>query len=52
MSYVYFYIGHLVSIIMNKFDCGWPNRFYNYCMLKSVDIQNKTGKGPWRKRKP
>ena len=47
MSYILYYIGHLISIPMNRFDLGWLYRYYNWCMLRSVEYQEKSGKGPW-----
>lgn len=49
MSYFYYYIGHIISKPMLAFDWAWLYKSYNYFMLKSGDIQRKTGKGPWRR---
>jgi hypothetical protein len=49
MSYFYYYIGHIISKPMLVFDWAFLYKSYNYFMLKSADIQDKTGKGPWRR---
>ena len=48
-SYLYYYIGHILSIPMYKWDCfSWLYPAYNWLMIKSYDIQEETGcKGPW-----
>lgn len=48
MSYFYYYIGHIISKPMNAFDWDFLYKLYNYFMIKSADIQYRTGKGPWR----
>jgi len=47
MSYILFYLGHIVSIPLNKFDWDWLYPTYKWLMLKSLTIQKKNGKGPW-----
>lgn len=49
MSYFYFYIGHIISKPMLWFDWAFLYKSYNYLMIKSSDIQHKTGKGPWKR---
>jgi hypothetical protein len=49
MSYILFWIGDAISKPMLAFDWAWLYKFYNYLMLKSADIQHKTGKGPWKR---
>ena len=47
MSYVYYYIGHIISLPM-RWDCfAWLNPAYQYFMDKSYVTQINTGKGPW-----
>lgn len=49
MSYFYYYIGHIISKPMLWFDWAFLYKSYNFVMLKSADIQHKTGKGPWKR---
>ena len=52
VGYLYFYIGNIISKPMNYFDWGWLYPLYNWFMLRSVDIQIETGKGPWTMHEP
>ena len=47
MSYILYWLGHIVSRPMLWFDWAFLYKTYNYLMIKSADIQHKTGKGPW-----
>jgi hypothetical protein len=49
MSYFYYYIGCIISKPMLWFDWAFLYKSYNFVMLKSADIQHKTGKGPWKR---
>ena len=48
MSYVYYFIGHIISKIMHYDRFYWLYPTYNWFMIKSYDMQEKTGKGPWK----
>ena len=48
MSYVYYFFGHIISKPMYWFDFWWLYPAYNKLMIKSYEIQEKTGKGPWK----
>lgn len=49
MSYILYWLGDIISKPMLWFDWAFLYKSYNYLMLKSADIQHKTGKGPWRR---
>lgn len=48
-SYLFFYIGDLISRIMYKINSRYPYILYNFFMDKSSYIQDWAGlKGPWK----
>lgn len=49
-TWLLYYIGHLISLPMLKFDIGFLYTIYNNCMTTSEDIQKWSGlKSPWVK---
>ena len=48
MSYVYYFFGHIISKPMHWFDFWWLYPAYNKLMIKSYEIQERTGNGPWK----
>ena len=49
LSWLFFWIGDLISYPMNYFDWGWLYPTYNRSMIWSVDLQDWGKiKGPWR----
>lgn len=48
LSYILYYIGHILSIPMNWTGLAWIYPIYNRLMLWSYDIQEATEcNGPW-----
>lgn len=48
-SWVLYWAGDLISRPMLWFDWAWLYKTYNWLMLKSSDLQHKSGKGPWER---
>lgn len=49
ITWAFFWMGDLISRIMNYLDWGWMYPAYNNLMWWSVEIQEWAGvKGPWR----
>ena len=49
LSWTLYWLGDLISYLMNYFDWFWLYSFYNNVMLASLDVQAWAGnKTPWR----
>lgn len=50
LSWILFYLGHTISIVMDFWPCQkfHPYYLYNYLLLKSIDLQGNSKHGPWK----
>jgi hypothetical protein len=49
LCWTFFWMGDLISWVMNNLDWGWLYPAYNKLMTWSIDIQDWGGlKSPWR----